>query len=48
MGKLTSIISGTFICILAYLFLVNYRGVTSIVGQLGSTYSNGVKTLQGR
>lgn len=43
-----SIISGTVVLVMAYLLLVNYRGAVSIISQTGSSYSQAVKTLQGR
>ena len=43
-----NIISGTFVLVMAYLLLINYRGATSIISQIGSTYNGAVKTLQGR
>lgn len=43
-----NIISGTFILILVYLLVINHRGATSIISQVGSTYSKAVMTLQGR
>lgn len=42
------IISGTVLLVGLYLVLVNHRGATSIIAQTGSSYSNAVKTLQGR
>lgn len=47
-GKLSMIISGTFTLVAIFLFLNNSKATTSIISQLGSTYSSGVKTLQGR
>ncbi len=47
-GKITMLVSGTFTLVAIYLFLTNSKGTTSIISQLGKTYSSGVKTLQGR
>ena len=48
MGKISSFLAGTGILIGIYLFLNNSKATTSIISQLGSTYSQGVKVLQGR
>lgn len=47
-GKLAMIISGTTALIMLYLFLSNYKGSVAIIKQIGSTYTSGVRTLQGR
>lgn len=47
-GKLSSLLAGTGMLIALYLFLKNANSTTSIISQLGSTYSQGVKVLQGR
>ena len=47
-GKIAMLVSGTFTLIAIYLFLKNSSSTTKIISQLGTTYSNGVKTLQGR
>lgn len=48
MGTIAKVLSGTGILIGIYLFLTNYKATTSIISQLGSTYTNSVKTLQGK
>lgn len=47
-GKVTMLLSGTGILIAMYLILKNATSTTSIIKQLGSTYTSSVKTLQGR
>lgn len=47
-GKVTQLLSGTFILVAVFLFLTNYRGATSIISSVSSAYTSGVKTLQGR
>ena len=47
-GKISMILSGTGILIAMYLILKNSSASVSIVNQLGKTYTNSVKTLQGR
>ena len=48
MSLATKVLSGTGILIAIYLFVKNSRGTVSIINSLGSVYSSGVKTLQGR
>lgn len=47
-SKIAMILSGTGMLIAIYLFVSNAKGTTSIISQLGSTYTGAVKTLQGR
>lgn len=47
-NKIAMLMSGTFTLIAIYLFLKNSSSTTKIISQLGSTYSKGVSTLQGR
>ena len=47
-GKIAIVMRCTFTVIAIYLFLKNSSSTTKIISQLGTTYSNGVKTLQGR
>lgn len=47
-SKIAMVLSGTGILIGMYLILKNSKATTSIIKQLGSTYSSSVKTLQGR
>lgn len=47
-GKVAMILSGTGILIAIYLFLSHYKATTSIISQLGKTYTGSVKVLQGR
>ena len=47
-GKIGMILTGTFTLVAIYLFLSNSGGTVKIISQLGSTYTSGVKTLQGR
>lgn len=47
-GKIGMLLTGTFALIAIYLFLKNSSGTVKIIGELGSTYTSGVKTLQGR
>lgn len=46
--KISELLAGTGFLIGMYLLLNNARSTTNIISQLGSTYSQGVKTLQGR
>ena len=48
MGTLSKFLAGTGMLIAIYLFLDNYTATKGIISQLGATYSQGVKTLQGR
>lgn len=48
MGEIGKIISGTGLLICVYLIVTNAKNVSTIVDSLGSVYSTGVKTLQGR
>ena len=48
MGTLNKLLAGTGLLIALYLFLSNSKATTSIISQLGSTYTAGVKVLQGR
>ena len=47
-SKVAMILSGTAMLIAMYLILKNSKATTSIIKQLGSTYTSSVKTLQGR
>lgn len=47
-SKVSMLLSGTGILIAMYLILDNATSTTSIIKQLGSTYTSSVKTLQGR
>ena len=48
MGTVSKVISGTGVLIAMYLLFKNASGASSIISSMGSAYSNGVKTLQGR
>ena len=48
MSHITKLLAGTGALIAIYLFLSNYKATTSVISQLGNTYSQGIKTLQGR
>lgn len=47
-GTVAKILSGTAILVGMYLILKNSSSTTKIVNSLGSVYTTGVKTLQGR
>lgn len=47
-GNLSKIISLTATLIMLYLIVKNASGTTSVIKSLGSVYTSGVKTLQGR
>ena len=47
-GKIGMLLTGTFTLIAIYLFLNHSGSTVKIIVQLGSTYTSGVKTLQGR
>jgi hypothetical protein len=48
MSQLSRWIEVTFVLVLVYLVLTNYKGFASAVSSLGSVYSSSVKVLQGR
>lgn len=48
MSQLSRWIEVTFVLILVYLVLVNYKGFSSAVASIGSVYGSSVKVLQGR
>lgn len=48
MGTVNKVLAGTGLLIALYLFLSNSKATTSIISQIGSTYTSGVKVLQGR
>ena len=48
MSTLNKLLAVTGLLIALYLFLKNSKATTSIIAQLGSTYTGGVKVLQGR
>lgn len=48
MGTISKILSGTAVLIGMYLIISNSRETVNIVNSLGSVYTSGVKTLQGR
>lgn len=48
MGTVAKVLSGTAVLIGMYLILKNSSSTVSIVNSLGSVYTTGVKTLQGR
>lgn len=48
MGTLTKVLSGTAVLIGMYLILNHANETKNIVNSLGSVYTSGVKTLQGR
>ena len=48
MGTVSKIISGTGILVALYLLVKNASGASSIISSMGSAYSKGVQTLQGR
>ena len=48
MGTVTKLLSGTAILIGMYLILKTSKSTVSIINSLGSAYTGGVKTLQGR
>ena len=48
MGTISKVLSGTAVLIGMYLIISNSRETVNIVNSLGSVYTSGVKTLQGR
>lgn len=48
MSTVNKVLTGTGLLIIAYLILKNGSATTNIIKQLGNTYTNGVKVLQGR
>lgn len=48
MGTISKILSGTAILVGMYLILKNSASTVKVVNSLGSIYTTGVKTLQGR
>lgn len=48
MGTISKILSGTGILIALYLLFSNASGASSVISSLGTAYSKGVQTLQGR
>lgn len=48
MGTVTKLLSGTAVLIGMYLVLTNSKSTVSVINSLGSVYTSGVKTLQGR
>jgi hypothetical protein len=48
MGIVSKVLSATGMLIVLYLVLSNAKETTSIINGLGSAYTSGVKTLQGR
>lgn len=48
MGNLSKLLSGTAILIGMYLILKNSGSTVSVINSLGSAYTSGVSTLQGR
>lgn len=47
-SKIATLLAGTGGLVALYLILTNGKNTVSIISQLGGTYSQGVKTLQGR
>jgi hypothetical protein len=47
-GVVSNVVYGTFLMILTFLILTNYKGLTAIMKQGGSTVTQVSKTLQGR
>ena len=47
-GTISKVLAGTGALICLYLVLKNSGSTTSIVNSLGSVYTSGVKSLQGR
>ncbi len=45
---IAKVLSGTAILVGMYLILTNSKSTVSVINSLGSTYTNSVKTLQGR
>ena len=48
MGTLSKLLSGSAVLIGMYLILKNSASTVKVINSLGSVYSSGVKTLQGR
>lgn len=48
MGTVAKVLSGTAVLIGMYLILKNSSSTVKVINSLGSVYTSGVKTLQGR
>lgn len=48
MGTISKLLSGSAVLIGMYLILKNSASTVKVINSLGSVYSSGVKTLQGR
>ncbi len=48
MGTIAKILSGTAVLVGMYLVLKNSSSTVNVIKSLGSVYTSGVKTLQGR
>ena len=48
MGTVSKLLSGTAVLVGMFLILKNSSSTVNIVKSLGSVYTSGVKTLQGR
>lgn len=48
MGTVAKLLSGTAVLIGMYLILKNSSSTVKVINSLGSVYTSGVKTLQGR
>lgn len=48
MGMIAKVLSGTAVLVGMYLILKNSSSTVDVINSLGSIYSSGVKTLQGR
>ena len=48
MGNISKLLSGTAVLIGMFLILKNAGSTVSVINSLGSVYTSGVKTLQGR
>lgn len=47
-GNIAKILSGTAVLVGLYLILKNSGSTVSVINSLGTIYTSGVKTLQGR
>lgn len=48
MGTISKILSASVVLVGMYLILKNSSSTVSVINSLGSVYTTGVKTLQGR
>ena len=48
MGTISKLLSGTAVLVGLYLIIAYSKGTARVINSLGSTYTNAVRSLQGR